>query len=255
MPRINESERRLATVLGIVVFLAANVVGYFVIDGMMKGLAAQKSQLDLRLRELQESKDKAVEADVKSTWMDAHFKTYPNDEFRETYLDSLVNSDLTAGLDVELSKPSVLQTDTTGEFCVRSRFRVTVKGPWNDVYKFIYRLQKPEEFRFVPQITMTPKKAESDDSVQVVEVQLTIEKWWQRPEGDTASPEMLVQDEQTGDSAIKDSGAPGASSEGAATPSPVPAPAENPEKPAADPAPAPAPVTPPSETDSPKPNP
>src|SRR5436190_5495229 len=117
MAKVNENERRLMLAFGIAVFLAANVLGYFLIADMMKSLTTQKTALAKDLKGLEDAKSQAAEADVKANWMAQHFKAYSSDEFRETYLDGLVNSDLTAGLDVEISKASVLPTDFSGEFC------------------------------------------------------------------------------------------------------------------------------------------
>jgi hypothetical protein len=248
MPRVNESEKRLLLVLGGVFFLAANVFGYLVISGMMKSIAAQKVQMNTRLKDLEKDRARAAEADERAAWMNQYFKAYPSEEFRETYLDGLVNSELTAGLEVDLSKPSVLPTDFSGEYCVRSRFRVNVKGPWKDVYTFIYRLQKPEEFRFVPRISMVPKKSELDDSVQLVEVQVEIEKWWPKPDGFVDQPEnALAQNEQTGGDAVNVGGTPGTVPPAPAgeTPAVSTAPAASPTDPASpSPAAEAAPATP-----------
>ena len=147
MPKVNDNEKRLLTVFGIIIFLAANVFGFVLLNGMMKGLESQKRQLVVRQADLDKARARDAEAVEREEYLAQHFKAYPSEEFRETYLDGVVNGELTNGLDVELTKPSALPTDTSGEHCVRSRFRVNVKGTWQDVNKFIYRLQKPDEFR------------------------------------------------------------------------------------------------------------
>jgi hypothetical protein len=68
---------------------------------------------------------------------------------------------------------------------IRSRYETKVKGTWTDVMTFVYRLQKPSEFRFVPRVTMVPRKNEQNDAEQFVECFVTIEKWW-APESATA---------------------------------------------------------------------
>ena len=263
MAKLNQNERRLLTAFGIVIFIAANVMGYLLYSDLRKGMDRQTADLKKRLGELNEAKNRADEAGVKQSWLDANFKTYPSDEYRETYLDSLINGDLTTGLDVDLSKARVLPTDFTGIYCVRSRFAVNVKGDWGDIFKFLYRLQKPDEFRFVPRITMTPKKSESDDAVQIVEMQVEIEKWWPRPQGlEEPAPAALTENEQNGAAGVNTSspatanGSP-ATADGGNPAAPAPAPTSTPsstppadapppppapEKPAETPAPAPTPV-------------
>lgn len=285
MPRVNESEKKLLLVLGIVVFVAANAFGFWLLSGVFKNLDAQKKIMNERLADLDRARADAADADIWENWMAEHFKTYPSPEFRDTYLEGIINGELTSGLDdVELSKRQYVAPDTEGEFCERSKFKVNVKGPWPDVWKFIQRLQKPDEFRFVPQISVVHKKAESDDSKSIAEVQLTIEKWWQKPldeGGPDAIPEtpVLAKDEQNDPGAVNntasgtvngaantENGAPSSPGEGVITPatSPPSTPAEDSAKPPAPPAapdpapvpaPAPAPGPPPADSNTPAPNP
>ena len=196
MPQLNNSEKRLLLILGTVAFLAANVFGYLMVSAFMKGLAAEEVKLKKRLNDpdgLEDAKSKAALADESRQWIDDHLKAPLSEEDRETFLDGIINTTLTQGLDIELSKSSTLPT-IFGEHFVKSRFRTNAKGPWPDVKEFIYRLQKPDEFRFVPRLTMLPRKNELDDAVQLVEVSLEIEKWWPKPDSynndNTATPEI-----------------------------------------------------------------
>lgn len=195
MPQLNNSEKRLLLILGTVAFLAANVFGYLMVSAFMKGLAAEEVKLKKRLNDpdgLEDAKSKAGLADETRQWIDDHLKRPLSEEDRETFLDGIINTTLTNGLDIELSKSSTLPT-IFGEHFVKSRFRTNAKGPWPDVKEFIYRLQKPDEFRFVPRLTLLPRKNELDDAVQLVEVSLEIEKWWPKPdnynEDNSAPPE------------------------------------------------------------------
>ena len=198
MPQLNNSEKRLLLILGTVAFLAANVFGYFMVSAFMKGLAAEEVKLKKRLNDpdgLEDAKSKAAQADETRQWIDDHLKAPLSEEDRETYLDGIINTTLTQGLDIELSKSSTLPT-IFGEHFVKSRFRTNAKGPWPDVKEFIYRLQKPDEFRFVPRLTLLPRKNELDDAVQLVEVSLEIEKWWPKPDSyseDNAAPAEIEQ--------------------------------------------------------------
>ena len=252
MPSLNSNEKRLLTFFGIAAFLAANVLGYFLISTMMKELESKEAGLKKRLHALEEARDKAPEADAKREYMDTHLERYSSEEAREVYLDGVVNGALTNGLDVELSKSRTPPTETT-EYFVKSRFTTNVKGPWQDVKEFIYRLQKPADFRLVTKLSMMPKKSEGDDSVQLVEVSVDIEKWWPKPDDYAEAPETAVaQNEQPAADAVKpttpDAAAPAPdpapAGETAVTPPPAP-PAETPPAPPSAPADSSAPVIPP----------
>src|SRR6188474_2111901 len=118
MPQMNNNEKRLLLIFGIVVFVAANVFGYLLVSSMMKGLEAEEVKLKARLsgpNGLDDAKARAAGADEVRQWIDSNLKAPPSEEYRETYLDGIITGTLTAGLDVELSKSSTMQTVTTGE--------------------------------------------------------------------------------------------------------------------------------------------
>ena len=205
MSKINSNEKRLLLIFGSVAFLAANVLGYLLVSALMKGLAAEEVKLKERLNGvngLEAAKAQAAEADDVRQWIDKHLKAYPSEEYRETYLDGVITGTLTAGLDVELNKSSTMPTNI-GEFFIKSRFRTTAKGPWPDVKEFLWRLQKPEEFRFVPRLSMIPRKSELDDSVQLVEVSLEIEKWWPKSDAFDDSLPVVPEIEQPAGVAVQ----------------------------------------------------
>lgn len=259
MPQINSNEKRLLLIFGAVAFLAANVFGYLLVSEMMKRLAAEETKLKARLngREgLEDAKSKAAHADEVRQWIDANLKAPPSDEDRDTYLDRVISETLTAGLDVELSKRSTMETVMTGEHFVKSRFRITAKGPWQDVKEFLWRLQKPEEFRFIPRVSMIPRKNELDDSVQLVEVSLEIEKWWPKPDDYEDSPPADPAIEQPAGDAVQptvtDNSNPSSPAATTTTTEPPPPTPEPPPPPASPTEPSPAVVTPPAPPSTPE---
>ena len=258
MPQLNSNEKRLLLIFGFIAFIAANVFGYLLVSAFMKGLAAEEVKLTKRLKDpngLEEAKSKASEADATRQWIDANLKAPPSEEDRETYLDGIINTTLTSGLDIELTKSST-QPTITGEYFIKSRFRTNAKGPWPDVKKFIYRLQKPDEFRFVPRLTMIPRKNELDDAVQLVEVSLEIEKWWPKPDSYNENNAAMPENEQpAGDTvqppAADTAAAPPAAGDTAPVPAPTPTDPSSPAEPSpAVVTPPPAPVTPAPPADS-----
>src|SRR5688572_16964628 len=104
MPQISRNEKRLLLILGAAVFLVANGMGYVFISRAMGAIEREELRLNARLKSLEEAKSKAAEAEEKGAWIEAHLLAYPNEEFRETYLNDLVTGDLTNGLDVEVFK-------------------------------------------------------------------------------------------------------------------------------------------------------
>ena len=169
MPQLNSNEKRLLSVMGVAVFLIANGFGWFVVSGAMERIDGEKTRLNAKLQELDNAKTQSDVATEKREWITANLKAYPDEPFRETYLGDIVNGNLKTGLDVELKDAAPMSTITQGKFFIRSRYRAKVTGPWQDVKEFIYRLQKPSEFRIVPSLTMVPGKNDGIETEQRVE--------------------------------------------------------------------------------------
>ena len=258
MPQINKNEKKLLLILGAAVFLVANGLGYVLISRAMGAIDREEARLNARLSSLNEAKSKSAEAEEKGAWIETHLLAYPNEGVRETYLDNLVTGDLTNGLDVEVFKNAPLTT-ITGEYFVKSRYRTNVKGPWPDVKEFLWRIQKPEEFRFIPKLNMIPRKSEEDDSVQLVEISLEIEKWWPKPSDFSGEETPAVEEtvEQPATTAVETPAGenPPPVPPPDANPIPIPSPDGTPAS-SATPPPASTAETPPdSPTDPSKPNP
>jgi|GEM_PF-3497861 len=257
MPQINRNEKKLLLILGAAVFLVANGLGYVLISRAMGAIDREEARLNARLASLNEAKSKAAEAEEKGAWIETHLLAYPNEGFRETYLNNLVTGDFTTGLDVEVFKNNPLTT-ITGEYFIKSRYRTNVKGPWPDVKEYLWRIQKPEEFRFIPKLSMIPRKSEADDSEQLVEISLEIEKWWPKPSDfsgeETPAAEETVEQPATPAVETPAGEIPPAAPAPDATPNPSP---DGTPAPSATPPPAstPAETPPDSPTDPSKPNP
>jgi hypothetical protein len=261
MLTVSSSEKRLLLVLGVGVFLLANGFGYVFVSGAMIRLRSEETKLKKELASLENAKSKAADADERRAWIDANLVAYPNEAVRDTYLVNLLNEDLTRGLDVTITKDAPLPTFQS-EFFEKSRYRATVTGPWLDVKEFLWRLQKPEEFRFVPKVSMVPRKNELDDAEQLVEAAVELEKWWPLPDSvieTEAAPGENV--EQPTPAPVESTAAenpaatPPADSVPPATDTPPPAAPDDTAPAASAPADASAPAPSDTSTESPKPNP
>lgn len=182
MPQLSNNEKRLLTVFGAAIFLIVNFLGWFWVSGAMGAIGREKTRLEGRVRAFDGWKREAADADQKRIWIDQHLPPGADESVRETYLDKIVNGKLIDGLDVEITRNAPRST-VEGAYFMKSRYVATATGPWVDVMEFIYRLQKPSEFRFVSSLTMVPRKSEVNDAEQDVAVTIEIEQWWQLPNG------------------------------------------------------------------------
>ena len=187
MTQLKPSEKRMLVILLSGLFLLANVLGWAWYSSLMLRSERRLAGLKAKVNSLEVWRREAPAAEEKRAWIGEHLKEYADETARDTYLDNLVQNDLRSGLDLELISPRPLDPlMPTDELpFIRSRYETKVKGTWTDVMTFVYRLQKPSEFRFVPRVTMVPRKNEQNDAEQFVECFVTIEKWW-APESATA---------------------------------------------------------------------
>ena len=194
MTPLKPSEKRLLTSFGIAAFLLLNLLGFSWLKKKNLVIERQRITLETRARELQMWKSRAPEAERKRTFLDQHLQAYADEARRETYLDEFVNSEASAlNLTVRKNQPMPPKLE---EHFHKSRYTAEVSGSWDDVLEFIYRLQRPKEFRFVSNIRLKSQKkegatAETDQAADVV-CTFEIEKWWS-PES-APEPDPLATD-------------------------------------------------------------
>ncbi len=177
MTPLKPSEKRLLTAFGVAGFLLLNLLGYSWLKKRNVVLERQRITLESRARELEMWKGKAAEADLKRSFLDQHLQEYADEATRETYLDQFIQKEA-ADLDLEVRKNQPMPVKLEPLFH-KSRYQAEISGPWDAVLEFIYRLQQPKEFRFVPSIRLKSQKKEgSTDEAADVVCTLEIEKWW-----------------------------------------------------------------------------
>lgn len=181
MTQLKPSEKRLLTAFGIAAFLLFNLLGFSWMKKRSLVLERQRITLETRSRELAVWKTRAGEAELKRAFLEQHLQVYPDEAFRETYLDSFILRQV-EDLDLEVRKNLPLPVKLEPLFH-KSRYTAEVVGEWDNILEFIYRLQSPKEFRFVPRISLKSQKKEGStapagEEAPNVVCTFEIEKWW-----------------------------------------------------------------------------
>jgi hypothetical protein len=188
MTPLKPSEKRLLTIFGVAAFILLNLLGFSWYKKRNLALQSQRITLENRVRELEFMKTMAPEAEVKRAYLDQHLQAYPDEAARETYLDQFVQKEA-GDLDLEVRKNQPMPPKLD-ELFHKSRYQAEVTGDWDNVLEFIFRLQSPKAFRFVPSIRLKSQKKEgSTDEAANVVCTFEIEKWWS-PE--SVMPEDLL---------------------------------------------------------------
>jgi len=177
MTPLKPSEKRLLTIFGVATFILLNLLGFSWYKKRTVALQSQRITLESRVRELEFMKTQAPEADLKRAYLDDHLQAYPDEARRETYLDEFVQKEA-GDLDLEVRKNQPMPPKLDPLFH-KSRYQAEVSGDWDNVLEFIFRLQSPKAFRFVPSIRLKSQKKEgtTDEAADVV-CTFEIEKWW-----------------------------------------------------------------------------
>lgn len=177
MTPLKPSEKRLLAIFGVAAFILLNLLGFSWYSKKRLLLEQQASKLETRGRILEGMKSRAPEAEHKQAYLAENLKAYPSETARENYLDDYING-LVSKLDLSLRANQILDPKLEDLFH-KSRYKGEVTGKWDNVLQFIYELQQPSQFRFVPNLSLKPQKkdATSDEPADVVCV-FTIEKWW-----------------------------------------------------------------------------
>lgn len=181
MTQLKPSEKRLLIAFGIAAFVLFNLLGFSWMKKRSLVLERQRITLETRSRELDVWKSRAGEAELKRAYLEQHLQVYPDEAFRETYLDSFILRQV-EDLDLEVRKNLPLPVKLEPLFH-KSRYTAEVVGEWDNILEFIYRLQSPKEFRFVPRISLKSQKKEGStapagEEAPNVVCTFEIEKWW-----------------------------------------------------------------------------
>jgi Type II secretion system (T2SS), protein M subtype b len=184
---LNQNEKKMLTIVGIGTFVFANVLGFTTLFAEQSKVGRDQARLKSRISVLKGWSNQSEEA-LKVEEFLAGMKTYTDEGQRETYLADLVKGELVEDTGVDVTKFQRLDSKD-GEHFDKSRYQATVEGGWTGVMEFIYRLQSPTSFRFVPRIQMVPQKNENNDKEQLVKVTVELEQWWAKPDGAVYIPE------------------------------------------------------------------
>ena len=198
MTPLKPSEKRLLTSFGVATFLLLNLLGFSWLKKKNLVIERQRITLETRARELQMWKARAPEAEQKRAYLDQHLLAYADETTRETYLDQFINEEASSlDLTVRKNQPITVKLE---EHFHKSRYTAEVSGSWDNVFEFIFRLQSPKEFRFVPTIRLKPQKKEgattNDEAADAV-CTFEIEKWWSPESAAPEDPLAVIPAEQT----------------------------------------------------------
>lgn len=202
---MSDREKKLVLLFGLAAFLLLNAFG-------VSWFSKYKEKLDVDL--------KAAEGDVQTAdafsrkydtvieemeWLGKHTPKERAGQLVSTELEQFASNQATTH-QLEVKRRAILTNDETGKHFHRAKVEFNVTGNENSLYRWLGRLQTPDQFRAVTFLRLSPDA--KDDTL--IDCTAIVEQWYVPASGDGGDP---------------------------AVDAPAPAPVQNPA-----PTPAPAPV-------------
>jgi hypothetical protein len=210
---MSDREKKLVTLFGLAAFVLVNFFGISWFQG-------QKHKVE---RDLAKAKNEVVSAEAAAGSFDTVYDQmkWLNDKTPSPKAGQLVGTELetyasnqatTNGL--EVMKRDLKPNDETGKYFHRAKVQYKVSGNEDALYRWLDRLQMPDQFKAVTFLRLTPDPKEDTK----IEATVDIEQWYvPLIDGAAATPEE----------------APEAGEDADATPTPGAAPTPGPEAPSA----------------------
>ena len=155
-------ERKLLAVSAVLFISMAGLLGAQRLIDWQKSLERQERNVELQEIEAEALLAEAPLWETRSEWMDAKQPKAANALEANRELDYLVNQAKEAGLTVDSQQ---LQEPVKTEWYYQTGATLVVRGKLPSVFRWMYGMLSPTEFRIVPFIKVTPDK---DDPAQVM---------------------------------------------------------------------------------------
>ena len=171
-------EKKLLTLFALAGFIILNFVAIrFFIDKRMSVKAARTEavrQLDTA-EMFAASKNDVID---EMEWLSQHEPTpTPHQEVETELLEMVAREANAAGLTIKPSSQKIQPVDEKGPHYHRAKMVISVTGMENSLYRWLDRLNSPEDFRTVTTIRLSPNR--EDDTK--IDCTATFEKWFVPP--------------------------------------------------------------------------
>lgn len=179
MPALKKSERNLLVVFLAALFLVANFLLYTQISGVQRRADTQVRRLELELLEMSDLLAEKQMWEVRGSWLETHQPVFDSEGVRgmsesELNLDLLNTVRSESGkLGIELKGEKLLEREEHPHY-VQAVVSLQAVGTIEALMRWIFILQKPDQFRAVTSFRLKPEK----DDPSVLECNIKVERWY-----------------------------------------------------------------------------
>lgn len=183
---MSDREKKLVLLFGLAAFVLLNVFGINWFKTYKKQLSARlmKAESEVQVAETYASSYGSVEEEM--IWIGDHFPEAKAGQTVQAQLQQLASTEATKN-QLTVKRPKILpNVETPGAQFHRARVEFNVTGSEASLYRWLDKLQSPNELRAITSMRLSPDP--KDDTL--IECTVTAEQWYVPPteggEGDTA---------------------------------------------------------------------
>ncbi len=166
-------EKKLLIFFAVAGFAVINFLGIGFYNTKRLEVTVQREQARQKLETARNFSTSREQVTDEMNWLAEHEPKPSANQDVQTQLQKLTEKEAQAvGLTIKTQKP--LPTDSTGLHYHRAKIQITVSGTEEALYRWLDRLNMPDQFRISSQIRLSPNQ--QDDTK--IDCTATIEQWF-----------------------------------------------------------------------------
>ena len=174
---MSDREKKLIIFFAVAGFAILNFLAFNFAQSKRQQVNVERAQAKQTLERAEMFRDSSEQVTDQMAWLAEHEpEPKPNQDVQTTLQQLIEREAKAAGLTIKSQKP--LPTDATeGRHYHRAKIQITVTGTEDALYRWLDRLNTPDQLRIASQIRMLPNNP--DDTK--IDCTATIEQWFVPP--------------------------------------------------------------------------
>ncbi len=169
-------EKKLIVFFALAGFAILNILAFKFAQSKRQEVNIQRNQAEEQLATAERFRESSEQVTDQMDWLAEHEPEPMANQDVQTTLQQLTEREAkTAGLTIKSQKP--LPSDVAGTHYHRAKIQITVTGTEESLYRWLDKLNMPDQLRIASQIRMLPNNP--DDTK--IDCTATIEQWFVPP--------------------------------------------------------------------------
>jgi type II secretory pathway component PulM len=179
---MSDREKKLVLLFGLAAFVLLNVFGISWYKKYKLDLVKKLGKAESAVAEADAYAARYEEVGEEVTWLQEHTPEAKAGQTVQAQLQQFASTEATKNT-LTVKRPKILPNDETGPHFHRARVEFNVTGTEASLYRWLDKLQSPEQLRAITGMRLSPDT--KDDTL--IECTVTVEQWYV-PQGATDDP-------------------------------------------------------------------